>query len=136
MPFREQNKRVKLIVDGVDLGVWDQKTGGDTDSNSTQYFLGGMGPRLSLGGTQQTANLVLNKLEDQTIVGQVKWLRSRAGKGKAIVSDQRLDDEGVAWGDPDVYSCLVKRVKPSDSNANGNNAAIIEIELEVQGSPA
>lgn len=136
MPFREQNSRLTVIIDGVNLGVWDQKTGGDTDSNSTQYFKGGMGPRISLGGAQQVNNLVLNRLEDTDIVPNVKWLRSRAGKGNGTMTEQRLDDDGAAWGDPDVYDCKLKRVKPSDRNANSNNAAILEIELEVNGPVA
>lgn len=117
----------------MNLGVWDDKTGGDTDSNSVQYFLGGMGQRISLGGQQQVANVVLMKLQDTYIMSQAKFLASRAGRGKAVVGEQQLDDEGAAVGEPFVWNGVLKRAKPSDRNAQSNSAAMFEVEVEVNG---
>lgn len=136
MPSRQQQARITVSLDNTDLGVWDDKTGGDTDTNSVQYFLGGMGPRVSLGGNQQVANVVLAKLYDDDIRSKRKFVIGRAGKGIAVVAVQDLDDEGAAIGDPDVYRGRLKRAKPPDRNANNNNAAQFEIEIEVNGSMA
>lgn len=137
MPSRQQQARITVSLDNVDLGVWDDKTGGETDSNSTQYFLGGMGPRISLGGTQQVGNLVLAKLYDDDIRSRRKFVVGRAGKNaKVTVTEQPLDDEGSALGDPDVYRGTLKRATPPPRNANNNTAAQFEIEVEVNGPMA
>ncbi len=136
MPSRQQQARLTLAVDGVTLGVWDDMTGGDTDSNSLQYFLGGMGPRISLGGSQQVANVVLMKLQDVDVMSRAKWLTSRVGRGKAVVTQQALDDEGAALGEPFVWQGVLKRAKPADRNAQSNTAALFEVEVEVNGQMA
>lgn len=131
--LRQQQGRLTLTLDGVSLGVWDDRTGGDTDSNSTQYFLGGMGPRISLGGQQQVNNVIVQVLFTDTIQALAKWIISRAGKGKLTVSEQPLDDEGNALGDPFVWTGRLKRAKSPERGANNNNAALMEVELEVTG---
>lgn len=136
MPSRQQQARITVSLDNVNLGVWDDKTGGETDTNSVQYQLGGMGPRISLGGTQQVTNVVLAKLYDDDIRSKRKFVIGRAGKGLGTITVQDLDDEGVAIGDPDVYQYRLKRAKPPDRNANNNTAAQFEIECEVNGPMA
>jgi hypothetical protein len=136
MPSREQQARITVSLDNVSLGVWDDKTGGETDTNSVQYFLGGMGPRVSLGGSQQVGNLVLAKLYDDDIRSKRKFVIGRCGKGIAVVTVQDLDDEGAAIGDPDVYATRLKRATPPPRNAQNNTAAQFEIELEVDGAMA
>lgn len=136
MPARQNQSRVTLIVDGRNLGVWDDKTGGDSDSNSTQYFQGGMGPRISLGGTQQVNNIVLSRLEDDSVIAFAKWLVSRSGKGKAVCSQQKLDDEGNPVGDPIVWTGKTKRSKYADVQSQSNSPAQFECEIEVDGAIA
>lgn len=133
--FRQDNHRTTLTVDGVYLGAWESKTGGDSDSNTVQWQQAGMAGQISLGGAQITANVVLSRLEDAEILAVKKWLRSRSGRGVGTVTEQPLDGEGVPYGDPDVYQCVLKRVKGSDRNSNSNTAAEFEVELEVNGIP-
>lgn len=133
--FRQNNHRTTLTVDGVYLGAWESKTGGDSDSNTVQWQQAGMGGQISLGGAQITANVVLSRLEDAEILAQKKWLRSRSGKGVCTITEQPLDDEGVPYGDPDVYQGVLKRAKGSDRNSNANSAAEFECEVEVNGVP-
>lgn len=132
--LRQQQARLTLTLDGVSLGVWDDRTGGDTDSNSTQYFLGGMGPRISLGGQQQVNNVIVQVLFTDAIQARSKWIVSRVGKGKLTVSEQPLDDDGNALGEPNVWTGRLKRAKVPERGANNNNAAQFEVELEVDGA--
>jgi hypothetical protein len=136
MTWRQDTHRTTVSIDGTYLGAWESKTGGDSDSNTVQWQQAGMAGQVSLGGAPMTANLVLSRLEDAEILAVKKWLRSRAGKGVGTVTEQVLDDEGFAYGDPDVYVCLLKRAKGSDRNSNSNTAAEFEIELEVNGTPS
>lgn len=135
MPSRQDQHRTTLSVDGVYLGAWESKTGGDSDSNTVQWQQAGMAGQVSLGGAPITANVVLSRREDAEILQFKKWLRGRAGKGKATVTEQLLDDEGFPIGEPDVYVGVLKRAKPSDRNSNANNAAEFECEIEVNGTP-
>lgn len=135
MPSRQNQYRLIVSVDGVNLGVWDDKTGGDSDSNSSQYFLGSMGPRISLGGTPQVSNVVLQRLEDDAIRPLRKRLLGRSGKAKATVSQQSLDDEGNPVDEPIGWGGRMKRFKVSDVQSQGNAAAQCEMEIEVDGLP-
>lgn len=136
MANRQSNHRTTLTVDGVYLGPWESKTGGDSDSNTVQWQLAGMAGQVSLGGDPITANVVLSRLEDAEILQHAKWLRSRAGKGAATITEQILDDEGFPLGDPTVYQGVLKRAKGSDRNSNSNTAAEFECEIEVNGIPS
>lgn len=134
--FTQRNHRTTLTVDGVYLGAWNSKTGGDSDSNMVEWQQAGMGGQISLGGAQVTANVVLSRLEDAEILAQAKWLRSRTGKGVAVVTEQLLDDEGAVYDEPVVYKGLLKRAKGSDRNDNAATAAEFEVEIVVNGTPA
>lgn len=135
MPSRQDQHRTTLTVDGVYLGAWESKTGGDSDSNTVKWQLAGMAGEVSLGGARMTTPVVLSRLEDAEIIARKKWLRSRAGKGVATITEQILDDEGFPFGEPDVYQGLLKRAKPSDRNSNSNNAAEFQCEIDVNGTP-
>lgn len=135
MSSRQDQHRTTLSVDGVYLGAWESKTGGDSDSNTVEWQQAGMAGQVTLGGAPMTANVVLSRLEDAEILAVKKWLRSRAGKGIATVTEQILDDEGFPTGDPDVYQGLLKRAKGSDRNSNSNTAAEFEVEIVVNGTP-
>lgn len=135
MPWRQSNHRTTVTVDGVALGAWESKTGGDSDSNTVQWQQAGMAGQISLGGEQITANVVLSRLEDAEIIPLKKWLRSRSGKGVAVITEQILDDEGMPFDDPEVYKGVMKRFKGSDRNSNSNTAAECELEVEINGIP-
>lgn len=134
MPSRQQQARITISLDNVSLGVWEDRTGGDTDSNSVQHFLGGMGPRISLGGPQQVANVVCATLFNDDIQAKSKFIIGRVGKGNIVITEQPLDDEGNAIGDPYVWPGKLKRAKVPDRNAQSNTAAQFEIEVEVSGA--
>lgn len=135
MPSRQDQHITTVSLDGVQLGAFESKTGGDSDSNTIEWQQAGMAGQITLGGAPMTANVVLSRLEDAQIIALKKWVRSRAGKGVATVTEQILDDDGFPFGDPDVYQGLLKRAKGSDRNSNSNTAAEFEIEIVVNGTP-
>lgn len=131
---RQNQALVTVTVDGVNLGTWENRTGGQTDSSDTQYRLGGMGPRISLGGVSMVDNVVCSKLWDDDIRSRKAWLRGRVGKGKAVVTDHQLDADGNPTGEPDVYSGTLKRFAPPERNAESDSAATCEIEVSISGN--
>ena len=133
MPYRENQGRVTVAVDGVSLGVVEDRTGGGQDSQETTYQMGGMGPRISLGGNVQVDNVVVRKLYDSAMMAQIKWLLGRVGKGTMVVTDQPLDDNGAAFGEPLVWTCRLKRVTPPERTADSTAGGRVELEGTVNG---
>lgn len=127
-----------VSVDGTPLGVWDTLAGGEIDSEETTYRPGGMGARISLGGSTMTGELTLGRL---LVLGR-DWdtLRrlagSRVGKASVVVSRQPLDVDGNAWGRPMVYRGRLKTVTPPDTDSNGSDPALWQIVVTPEGNVA
>jgi hypothetical protein len=134
VPYRENQGRVTVSVDGVSLGVSEDRTGGGQDSTETTYQMGGMGPRISLGGNPQVDNVVVRMLYDSSRMAQIKWLLGRVGKGTMVIVDQPLDDNGAAFGEPLVWTCRLKRVTPPERTADSTAGARLELEGTVNGT--
>jgi hypothetical protein len=133
---RADTWRVTVGVNGIHTGVWDVKEGGDVDSNELTYKPGGMVDPISLGGSRTVNNVTLRRnyrLGRDHSVSQ-RWL-NWAGKGKVVVTQQPLDEDGNSWGSPIVYQGTLKRVKLPDHDSQSSDAAMIEIEVTVSGIP-
>jgi len=133
--MRQDQYDVRVSVDGTDLGTFDTLTGGEVDSEETTYKLGGMGPRVSLGGSVNPGNVTVAVLYDlQRIHTLVHWLIQRVGKASAVVSKQPLDVDGNAFGRPISYPARLKQVNPPEVDSNSSDAAVLELEFTVDGS--
>lgn len=135
---REQQGRVTVTLTDstgapVSLGQFDGRSGGETGSNSVQYFLGGGGPRVSLGGQQQVGDVTITVLNTPLIQSLWKFIKSRVGKGTLNVSDQPLDDEGNAFGDPEVWNGILVTATPGTTDAQSNNAKTVQLVGQVSG---
>lgn len=132
---RQDQHSITVSVDDRDLGVWDKRSGGAVDSEETKYRPGGLASTISLGGSVTVDNVTLQRLYD---LGRdhalMPWLRSRVGKGQVTVTDQPLDVDGNAFGRPDVYTGVLKRVTPPDADSESSDAALVEIEVSTSGT--
>jgi hypothetical protein len=125
------------------FGIWDKKTGGEVDSDDTIYHPGNMADPISLGGRRTTGNVTLSRLykleRDHGGVGasgqHIGALINRAGVADAKVSQQPLDLNGHAWGNPLVYVGVLKRVTPPEHDSEASGAAMIELEITITGYP-
>lgn len=116
-----------------DLGVWENRTGGDGDSDSIKHREGGMGPILALGGTQTLDNLTVARRYDLTRDHPfIKTLYRARGRAKMTVVEQPLDEFGVAFGDPTTYAGKLKKVTPGNIDSNSNSVRMIELELDTE----
>lgn len=132
--MRQDQRRVTLTVDGVSYGVWDTKGGGTVDSEELKHRKGGMGAQRALGGPQTVENLTLAKLVEPEVWPEIRVLRGRVGKGDCTCTEQPLDDDGNAFGPPDVYTGKLKSVKSPDHDANSADAAMVELEISTNGT--
>ena len=135
-PTRQDTFRVTVFINGINFGVWDKKTGGQVDSEQTSYKPGGMTPPVSLGGSKNVDNIVVSRLyrqeRDHTEVGR---LMNWAGKADMSVHQQPLDFDAQPFGNPIVWRGTLKRVMAPDVDSESNDAAMLELEMTVDGYP-
>jgi hypothetical protein len=133
---RADTWRITVGVNGVHTGVWDVKEGGAVDSNEVTYKPGGMADPISLGGTRNVENVTLRRnyrlgRDHQVSQRWINWV----GKGSVVITQQPLDHDGNAWGQPIVYNGTLKRVLFPNHDSQSSDAALIEIEVTVNGIP-
>jgi hypothetical protein len=142
---REDTWAVTLRVEDVaadgrpmrNLGIWDKKDGGEVDSEEYKYNPGAMAASESLGGRKIIGNITMSRLykllRDHATVHQM--LINGTGRAKAICSQQPLDTDGHTFGRPIVATGTLKRVSPPTVDSENSGAALIEIEITVEGEP-
>lgn len=142
-PTREHSTRqdtwnVGLKVDGNSFGLWDKKTGGEVDSDEVVYWPGGMRPKLSLGGRVTPGNITLQKLFDgvDDHNDRLRLLLKAVGKAPCTVTQRPLDFDGNPYGGRITWNGRLKRVLIPDVDSEGNSAALIEVEITIEGTPS
>lgn len=129
---RTDQYSVSLVIDGVNLGIWDKLDGGATDSDELKYSPGAMQPQVSLGGKRTSDNIVISRLYDQLRDHpRTPWLRGRCGRGQVVAIKQPLDVDGNVVGTPEVYYGTLKRCLPPSHDSQSTDAALIELEVTV-----
>jgi hypothetical protein len=132
---RQDQNLVTVSVDGVNLGTFDKKTGGGTDSTETKYKRGGMGREVSLGGSPMVPNVTVSRLfEGLRDLELVRWLYTRAGKGRASMTEYLLDADGNVFGRGDTYSGILKKVMKGDTDSNSTGARTYDLEISTEGT--
>lgn len=128
-----QNKaRVTVAVDGIDLGAFMTKSGGQVSGESLKIRPAGGDAEQVLSSTKSYDSVVVAKLYSDEIRAKRLWLDSRVNKGKMVVSEQPLDADDNPFGRPDVYRGLLVRFTPPDRDANANTEANCELECNVE----
>jgi hypothetical protein len=132
VPTREDTHNVTCSVDGRDLGIFDQKTGGEIDSEEQKYNPGGMVGEISLGGRRTIGNVTIERyydaLRDHPLV---PWLANRVGAARGVIGVTPRDAYGVVQGDPITYGGTLKTVSPPDIDSTGTDAAKISLEFTI-----
>lgn len=133
---REDNSHITVFVDfpGLgDLGIFENRTGGKGDSDSTKHREGGMGELRSHGGPQTMENVTVSRRYDiARDHSKYKLLMRARGRARMRVVDQPLDEYGSAVGEPVVYQGKLKAVNPGDGNANSNDIKMLELEQDTE----
>lgn len=125
-----------LTVAGVDWDIWDKKTGGQLDSEEYKYSPGAMATQVSLGGRRTTENLTVQRLyRKERDHDRVQALFDGVGKAKCVLKQQPMDPDGNRYGNPVVWNGTLKRVQVPDVDSERSEAALIELEITVDGYP-
>lgn len=142
MPVRDAGTRqdtwtIRVNLNGVPLGIWDKKTGGELDSDELKYHPGGMVPPISLGGKKTVGNITLTREYDRRDDhDKINTLLNAVGRGDVTVSQRPMDFDGNEYGRPIIYKGTLKRVNLPDVDSEGTGASLYEMEVTVAGYPA
>jgi hypothetical protein len=136
-PTREDTWLITLSVDNADYGIWDTFNGGEGDSEESKYSPGGMEPEISLGGRQTLGNITVGRYLDRgRDWPKIKTLYGKRGRGRCTVGVTPLQFDGSRGGDPLTYTGTLKQVTMPDVDSTGGDAAILELEITVDGTVA
>lgn len=120
-------------VNGVSVGEWDSMTGGATTAESTKHTVRGV-RRVALGGPRDTEDVTLARPfvrgRDHDLARQ---LRTLAGLAEVTISRQPLDPDGRPFGRPELYTGVLRSVTYPDYSAEGNDVAMLELTVTVDG---
>jgi|SRR5215831_4013097 len=127
---------VRLLVAGNSWGIWDKKTGGEYDSDEVKYYPGGMNKVVSLGGRQTPGNITLQRLYDRIDDNErINTLLNGVGKISCTVSQRPMDLDGNGVGKTVYWTGKLKRVLVPDVDSEATSAALVEVEITVDGAP-
>lgn len=117
------------------LGEWDQKTGGEVDSEENVYTAS-RGRRVSLGGNVNVGNLVLTRnyelARDHTQLG---WILGLVGRGEGAISQAPTNIAFVVKAGAIGYIGTLKRCTPPEVDSTSNDPATIELEFTIANAP-
>jgi hypothetical protein len=133
---RQDTFALRVTLNGVSLGIWDKKTGGDLDSEATLYNPGAMMTQLNLGGRKTSANVSVQRLYDRfDDHDKINTLLAAVGHGAVSIAQRPMDEDGNEYGKSIIWNGTLKRVLIPDVDSESTTAAQVEIEVVVKGYP-
>jgi hypothetical protein len=135
---RQDTWIITMHLNGQPFGIWDKKTGGEIDSDDNKYYPGGMQPPLVIGGRRTTGNVTLQRIYDRIDDhGKINTLLAAAGRGGKVDIGQRpLDQDGNGSYKAITYTGILKRVQVPEVDSESSTAAMVEIEVSIDGYPS
>ncbi|MCD2193520.1 hypothetical protein LQ327_09005 [Actinomycetospora endophytica] len=117
-----------------DLGVWDKRTGGDTQIAATKHRPGGMGPEKTYRSLPTYSDITVTRViePDRGDYELFRRLKSAAGRVYGTVTEQPLDDDGHPQGDPSSWYGRLANCKPGQTDSNGTAIRSMEVDFHVE----
>jgi hypothetical protein len=131
-PTREDTWHVTAIVDGQSLGIFDNLSGAEADSEEAKYRPGSMDQEISLGGRRTLSNITIDRyydiFRDHPLA---KWLFKKTGQARGTLARTPMTTAGVIAGEPHWFGGTLKRVKEPDTDSMGTDVAKLELEFTI-----
>lgn len=128
-----QQSLITATVDGVPLGVFDTLSGGVTSAEVSKRRAGGMGSQYSKVALPDNEDVTISRDYDRERDHELRrTLMRRTGRAMATISEQPLDDDGVPWGKPIVYTGRLSGVSPSEVDANSGDDRMLELTFVIE----
>ena len=131
-PTREDTWHVTVTVGDQSLGVFDNMSDAEADSEEAKYRPGSMDQEISLGGRRTLSNIKVDRYYDVFRDHMLsKWLFKRVGQTRATLARTPMTVGGVITGEPHWFGGTLKRVKEPDIDSMGGDAAKLELEFTI-----
>lgn len=133
--MRSDQASASLVVDGRDIPIlFSTRSGGNLDSQESKFMPGAMQPERALGGTQTVENVTLSgEYRPELHEDHIQYLKRKAGKGDATVTEQSLDADGNSFGRPQTWVGVLKAINTGDYDASSGDARLVELEISTHG---
>ena len=126
------HRRVSVVLAGRDLGVFDEKSGGDTSAETSKHRPGGRIHNEVVGGLPDTEDVTVSRAFDRDRdIDVVRFCRQWVGRGEATITEQWLTGDYAPVGPPTVYNGLLSSVAPSDYDSDDSDPAELELTFAV-----
>jgi hypothetical protein len=131
-PTREDTWHITVVVEDQPLGVFDNVSDIEADSEEAKYRPGSMDQEISLGGRRTLSNITVDRYYDIFRDGPLaKWLFRRAGQARGTLARSAMTTGGAIAGEPHWFGGTLKRVKEPDSDSMGSDVAKLELEFTI-----
>lgn len=121
----------------MDWGIWDQKTGGDLDSDDRLYYPGAMAPPYSLGGriSPQAVTLTRN-YRIQRDHFHIQKLLDAVGQSNVQISQFPMDKYGNEHTPAIIWTGTLKTVTlPEHNSESSSDPAMISVVCTIDSAP-
>jgi hypothetical protein len=114
----------------VNLGIFDKRTGGDVQATAAKHRPGGWVSEKSYASLPTYTDVVINRVYERDRDHEMlRTLDNRAGRSMITVTEQPLDPDGHAWGNPITWRGRLLQIKHGDYDST--SAAVRQFEVHV-----
>lgn len=126
----QQMTLITVAVDGIPLGIFDTRSGGESSAEVSKYRPGGMARQKTRGGLPEAGDVtVTRENEPERDNDLAKHLRTRVGRAPMTVNEQPLDDNGNPWGKPTTWTGRLNSVNGGDADSNSTDGRMLELVM-------
>lgn len=117
-------------------GTWAKRSGGNTTSEERRYHEGGVYEEEVAGGPSTQENMTLSRpYKKSRDIELYRWARRVAGKIILTITEQPLDDDGNAYGQPLVDTArLLGVTRPEVDADDTGGTSYIELSVSPYGA--
>ena len=127
---RVDQESIHVVVDGIDLGVFQTFAGGASKADDTKNRPGAMGKEESLGGPVSRDPFTVSRVYDlERDHGLMKVLDAKVGAGVGSVSRTKLSRTGTPVGSPIGYTGVLISYAMPDADSNSSDRAEFTLEF-------
>lgn len=128
----QQNSLITVAADGIPLGVFDSRSGGESTAEVSKYRPGGMAKQKTRSGLPESGDLtVAREFEFERDLELSRTLRTRVGRAQVTVNSQPLDDQGAPYGKPTTWTGKLNSVNTGDEDSNSADGRMFELAITV-----
>ena len=120
---------ITVVVDGVPLGAFETRAGGESTADPQKKRTAGMGPERVGVARPTTGDVTVTREYSDTD----EWLRGRVGLAQASVNEQPLDIYGAPKGKATTWSGRLIGYNPGDSDSSSDDDRMLELTVRATG---